>query len=67
MVTHGLTTAFPLCAVAMGLAAQLEERKAGLFPEWVPRAVNQEADRLADGRFEGFAKELRIEAALGEV
>ena len=67
VVARGLTTAYPLCVVAMELAAQLEERKAELFLEWIPREVNQEADRLADGRFDGFTRELRVQATLGEI
>ena len=67
VVTRGLTTAFPLCAVAMELAAQLEARNAEMFLEWVPREVNAEADRLADGRTVGFAPELRVKANLAQV
>ena len=67
VVTRGLTTAFPLCAVAMELSAQLEQRGAELFLEWVPRDSNREADRLADGCFEGFAEELRVQVTLEEV
>ena len=54
VVSRGLTTAFPLCAVAMELSAQLEARGAELFLEWIPREANREADRLADGEWEGF-------------
>ena len=67
VVTRGLTTSFPLCAVAMELAAQLEERRAELFLGWIPRDVNREADRLADGVWEGFDTKLRVHCSLGEV
>ena len=55
VVSRGLTTAFPLCCVAMELAAQLEMRSAELRLEWVPRNMNEEADRLADGDARGFS------------
>ena len=42
----------------MGLAAQLEHRGCELSLEWVPREVNREADRLADGDTSGFSPEL---------
>ena len=67
VVTRGLTTAFPLCAVAMELAAQLEVRNAELHLEWVPREQNAEADMLADGRSTGFKEENRVQARLGQI
>ena len=60
VVSRGLATSYPLRVVAMELAAQLERRSAELFLEWLPRSSNQEADALADGRFDGFSPELRI-------
>ena len=35
--------------------------------EWVPRGSNAEADRLADGRFDGFSPDLRVHADLSSV
>ena len=67
VVTRGLTTAFPLCAVAMELAAQLERRRAELFLEWVPRDQNGEADRLADGCSTGFAESRRAHLELDQI
>ena len=67
VVTRGLTTTFPLCAVAMALAAQLESRKAELLLDWVPRDSNGEADRLADGDSRGFDPALRVEATMGQI
>ena len=61
------TTAFPLCAVTMELAAQLEARGAELFLDWIPWGSNWEADRLADGDWSGFDESLRVHAELGEV
>ena len=51
----------------MELAAQCEERGLDLHLDWVPREVNAEADALADGDFEGFSEDKRIEADLAEV
>ena len=67
VVTRGLTTSYPLCTVAMELAAQLEQRGAELFLDWVPRDQNREADRLADGAFEGFSEELRVKMELHQI
>ena len=67
VVTRGMTTSFPLCVVAMELAAQLEARSAELLLEWVPREVNAEADRLADGDSRGFLPEHQVKAAFGQV
>ena len=64
---RGLTTAFPLCCVAMELSAQLEARGAELLLEWIPRGSNQEADRLADGHWDGFSPELRVVSDLVNV
>lgn len=54
VLVRGMTTAFPLCCVAMELAARLEHRGVGFFLDWAPRDQNVEADALADGRLEGF-------------
>ena len=47
-VVRGLSTSFPLCVVAMELAAQLERRGSKLRLQWAPRAHNQEADDLTN-------------------
>ena len=62
VVARGLTTSYPLCTMAMELAAQLEARGAELHLEWIPRAMNKEADALADGRTEGFDPCRRVSA-----
>jgi len=67
VVTRGLTTAFPLCAVAMELSAQLEARGAELLLDWIPREQNKEADALADGRWVGFNQTLRVQADFRQV
>jgi len=51
---------FPLCAVAMELAAQLERLGLTLDLGWAPREWNFEADALTNGDFSGFAADLRI-------
>ena len=67
VVSRGQSTAFPLCAVVVELAAQCESRGLDLHLEWVPRGVNSEADALADGEFDGFSPELRVEVDFGNV
>ena len=67
VVTRGLTTSFPLCTMCMELAAQLESRGAELNLEWIPRATNAEADRLADGDSRGFSPSLRVKATMADV
>ena len=66
-VDRNLSTAFPLCCVQMELAAQCEQRGISLDLDWVPRGMNKEADRLADGDSTGFTPELRVGATLSEV
>ena len=67
VVSRGLTTSFPLCVVAMELAAQLEQRAAELFLDWAPRTMNVEADALADGRTDGFNPALRVPVDLSKM
>ena len=67
VVARGQTTAFPLCCVAMELAAQLEARRLDLSLDWVPRDSNSEADALADGNTDGFNPELRVGFNLEEL
>ena len=67
VASRGLTTSFPLCVVAMELAAQLEHRSAELFLEWSPRTMNQESDALADGRTNGFNPALRVPVGLSRM
>ena len=51
----------------MELAAQLEARGAELLLDWIPREVNSEADRLADGDTRGFDPALRVHAEMRQV
>ena len=60
VVAKGASTSFPLCAVAMELASQLEARSATLSLEWAPRYLNREADALTNGNFTGFDPERRL-------
>ena len=57
-----MTTKYPLCLVAMELAAQLGERRLDLDLRWRRRDRNVEADALTNERFEGFDPELRVSA-----
>ena len=67
VLQRGISTKFPLCCVAMELAARLEARQADLELEWVPRAANAEADRLADGVAHGFDEAHRVGCDLGSL
>jgi hypothetical protein len=59
-VARGASTSFPLCLVAMELAAQAEARGVKLLAEWAPREVNSEADALTNEMYEGFDANLRV-------
>ena len=64
VVARGASTSFPLCVVAMELAAQLEARASTLSLSWAPRYMNDEADALTNGRFEGFCPGKRISVTM---
>ena len=64
LVRKMLTTKFPLCLVAMELAAQLSERHLDLRLEWRPREQNTEADSLTNEDFAGFDPARRLDAAV---
>ena len=66
-MSRGQTTKFPLCCVAMELAAQLEARGLDLSLEWIPRDANSEADLLADGDSSGFSDEHRVDADISKL
>ncbi len=59
------TTKFPLNVVVMELAIVLEELALLLDLRWVPRELNEEADRLSNGVTTGFSSKhrIRIEAS----
>ena len=63
LVRKMLTTKFPLCLVAMELAAQLTVRNLDLSLEWRRRDTNEEADALTNECFEAFDPALRLDAA----
>ena len=54
------TTKFPLNVVIMELAISLEELDLQLDLRWVPRHLNEEADRLSKGNFNGFSDHNRL-------
>ena len=58
---------FPLFVVEMVLLARLQARGAELLLDWIPREVNAEADRLADGDSRGFNPELRVHAEMRHI
>jgi len=61
------TSKFPLCAVAMELAVQLERQGLTLDLGWAPREWNSEADALTNSNFTGFAAERRVVIELPKV
>ena len=67
VVSKGISSTFPLCCVAMELAAQQEARGLELGLEWAPRDRNAEADALADGRTDGFNPDLRVGGKLSDI
>ena len=58
---------FPLGCLAMELAEQMAKHCTRLTVSWAPRDVNQEADDLSNGLFEGFSEELRVPMVMKEV
>ena len=60
VVSWSMTTSYPLCCVAMELATRLEAARLQLDLEWVPRATNQEADDLSNGKLAAFTPALRV-------
>ncbi len=64
-VTRLQGSRYPLCAVVMEIAAQLEHRGARLELAWAPRELNQEADALSNGVTSGFDDRLRVDVNLG--
>jgi hypothetical protein len=55
-----MSTRFPLCAVVMELAAQMEKKNARVALDWCPRELNVEADALANGDASLFDANLRV-------
>ncbi len=54
------TTKYPLNCVVMELAAQLKARGYLLDLRWLPRELNQEADRLSKGQLQDFCDQHRM-------
>ena len=59
-LTHLSSTRFPLCVVAMELAAQMDKMRVRLDVRWTPRNLNQEADDLSNGKIEDFSIANRV-------
>ena len=64
---RGVARTFPMCCVAMELAAILEERGMWVHNSWIPRELNEEADALTNECFEGFEARLRIPVELSQI
>jgi len=62
-----MTTRFPLCAVLMEVAHQLDRAGVVLDLRWIPRLQNIEADALTNWEFEGFDPARRIHVDLAEL
>ena len=67
VVQKHMSTKFPLYLIAMELSAQLEARGSRLIAEWAPRELNQQADDLTNGVFEGFSPDLRVAECIADV
>jgi len=61
-----MSTKFPLSAIVMELAAQLEARGLTLELGWAPRAFNQEADDLSNFQLDQFSPERRVPFDIGD-
>ena len=59
VLAKGGTTRFPACALLAELALTMEEKRLQMDVEWVPRELNSEADRLANGVCEAFDESRR--------
>ena len=61
------TTKFPLNVVVMELATILESLNLHLDLNWVPRELNEEADRLSKGVHDGFTPSNRVQLSPEDV
>ncbi len=62
-----MTTRFPLCAVVMETAAQMERKNIRVSLDWCPRDLNSEADALSNGDVSSFTPELRVELDVANI
>ncbi len=62
-----MTTRFPLCAVIMELAAQMEHKNVRVAVDWCPRDLNAEADALANGDATLFDEDRRVTLDVGSI
>ncbi len=62
-----MTTKFPLCAVVMELAAQMERHNLRVSIDWAPREWNAEADDLSNNLTAAFDPIHRINLDLNSV
>ena len=62
-----MTANFPAFAVLLELAAHSKRMGMRAVAEWAPRAVNQKADSLADGKCPDFNPELRLQVEKQEL
>ena len=62
-----MTVKFPLAPILMELAAQLQDRQMELRLDWIPRDLNQQADRLSNFDTSDFDPECEIPVDLKSV
>mmetsp|Transcript_47620 Transcript_47620/g.120025 ORF Transcript_47620/g.120025 Transcript_47620/m.120025 type:complete len:97 (+) Transcript_47620:1711-2001(+) len=55
-----LTTALPMCTMAMRMSARPKQRGMLLDLGWAPRTVNQETNDLANGNCQAFHERLSV-------
>ena len=55
-----MTTKFPASALLMELLCCMKQMRSRTVVEWTPRVGNSEADKLANGVFDGFSPTMRI-------
>ena len=63
-ITKMMTTKFPLCAILMELAAQMQDKELNLQLHWVPRDQNTEADELSNFNASRFDPALEYRSIL---
>ncbi len=61
------TTTFPLNCVVMELAVLLEDLQVKLDLHWIPRDLNDEADKLSKGVHDGFDQAKRLQVSPGDL
>ena len=64
VLNRPMTTKFPLCAVVMELAAQMERTNSRIALDWAPRKLNTEAGDLSNEVFDAFSAANRVRLSI---